>query len=165
MPATELVILIGLQGSGKSTFYQSFFAGTHDLVSKDRLQNNRRPARRQLQLLTESLEAGRSVVVDNTNASVEDRADLIGVGRVHGATIVGYCMESRLNDCLERNRLRAGKDRVPDVALFATRKKMQIPSLVEGFDRMFFVRLAGDGQFEVQDWKDDGDDNATGRLG
>ena len=42
----ELVLLIGLQAAGKSTFYRARFAGTHDWVSKDRFPNNRNPARR-----------------------------------------------------------------------------------------------------------------------
>lgn len=160
MPA-ELVILIGLQGSGKSSFYRARFAGTHDWVSKDRFPNNRNPARRQRQLLEESLLAGRSVAIDNTNATATDRADLIALARSFGATVVGYYFESRLADCLERNRQRAGKERVPDVALYITRKRMQPPSLAEGFDRLFLVRLRDDAQFEVLDWKEgQGNDEA-----
>jgi predicted kinase len=149
----ELVILIGLQGSGKSTFYRTRFAGTHAWVSKDRLRNNRNPARRQRQLIEEALAAGRSVVVDNTNATAEERAGLIALGRSFGATVTGYAFESRLVDCLERNRRRTGKERVPDVALFVTQKKLRPPTPDEGFDRLFFVRLVGDGRFEILDGK------------
>ena len=51
----ECVILIGLPASGKSTFFRERFAGTHDHISKDLLRNNRRPQRRQEQLIEESL--------------------------------------------------------------------------------------------------------------
>ena len=54
--------------------------------------------------------------------------------------------------CLERNRQRTGKARVPDVAIFATLKKLVRPSYKEGFDRLFYVRMADDGTFEVSDW-------------
>src|SRR6266403_1240467 len=100
----ELVILIGLQGSGKSTFYRSFFADSHAWVSKDHFRNNRKPARRQRQLIEEAFQADRSVVVDNTNATAADRADLISLGRCHGAKLVGYYFASDLTACLERNR-------------------------------------------------------------
>src|SRR5262245_59429337 len=33
--ALDLVVFVGLQGAGKSTFYRAQFAGTHELVSKD----------------------------------------------------------------------------------------------------------------------------------
>jgi predicted kinase len=148
----ELVIFIGLQGAGKSSFYKDRFADSHSYVSKDRLRNNRRPARRQLELIGEALQAGRSVVVDNTNPTVHDRAELIELGRRHGVTITGYYFESRLEECLERNRQRAGKERVPDVALYTVAKKLERPSTAEGFDRLFYVRLAGEQNFEVLNW-------------
>ena len=149
----ELVIFMGLQGAGKSSFYRARFAATHDLVSKDRLRNNRQPGRRQRQFIEEALAAGCSVVVDNTNPTRQDRAELIQLARTFGAAVVGYYFESRLADCLERNRRRQGKERVPDVALYATRKRLQPPALDEGFDNLFFVRLLAEGQFEVLDWK------------
>lgn len=154
MPDLELVILIGLQGAGKSTFYRTHFAGTHDWVSKDHFRNNPRPARRQQQLIEEALRAGRSVVVDNTNPTAEVRAGLIGLARLYGARVVGYFFESVLADCLERNRQRAGKARVPDAALYATRKRLEPPSIVEGFDRLYFVRAAGGERFEVLGWEE-----------
>jgi predicted kinase len=150
----ELVILIGLQGAGKSSFYRSRFASTHVLVSKDRLRNNRRPARRQRQLIEEALAAGQSVVVDNTNPTVRERAELIELGRRYQARIIGYYFESRLEDCLARNRLRTGKDRVPDVALYTVARKLERPSHAEGFDYLFHVRLAGDLIFDVREWVD-----------
>jgi len=152
----ELVIFIGLQGAGKSSFYRARFADSHALVSKDRLRNNRRPARRQRQLIEEALLAGQSVVVDNTNPTVQDRADVIDLGRRHGATVIGYYFESRLEDCLARNRQRPGKERVPDVALHTVARKLHLPSAAEGFDRLCFVRLAGDQSFEVLGWAETG---------
>jgi predicted kinase len=148
----ELVVFIGLQGSGKSSFYRARFTDTHDWVSKDRFPNNRNPARRQRQLVEEALAAGRSVVVDNTNPTVEERAELIALARGFQASVIGYYFRSRLADCLERNSQREGKARVPDVALYATRKRLCPPSLAEGFDRLWYVQLLGAGQFEVLDW-------------
>jgi predicted kinase len=40
----DLVILIGLQGSGKTTFYRTHFAATHEQVSKDRFRHNKKPS-------------------------------------------------------------------------------------------------------------------------
>src|SRR5262249_31762754 len=151
--AAEVVIFVGLQASGKSSFFRERLALTHELVSKDLLVNNRNPARRQRQLSEAALLAGRNVVVDNTNPSVEDRLELIALARAHGAEVVGYYFASRIEECLERNRLREGKARVPDVALFATRKRLRPPSLAEGFDRLFFVRLSEAG-FTVLPWEE-----------
>jgi len=148
-PVLELVIFIGLQASGKSTYFRERFAATHELVSKDLFPNNRNRNRRQAQLIEAALGAGSSVVVDNTNPTVEDRQSLIRLGREHGAKIVGYYFESTARECVERNRLRAGKAKVPDVAIYATAKKLVPPSYSEGIDELFRVRLAGS-SFEVR---------------
>ena len=151
----QLVIFIGLQASGKSTFYHTHFAETHKLVSKDLLQNNKNRSRRQTQLIQEALETEQSVVVDNTNPTVEERASLIELGCMYGAEIIGYYFKSSVSQCQERNQQRLGKKRVPDVAIYATIKKLQRPSYNEGFHQLFYVRMAGDSAFEVRSWTED----------
>lgn len=150
--ATELHILVGLQASGKSTFYRAYFAPSNEYiyVSKDRLRNNRQPEQRQRQLIAEALAAGRSVVVDNTNAMTEARAALVELGRAYGAAIVGYAFESSARASVERNRGRTGRARVPDVAIYATAKRLTPPTYAEGFDRLYTVRITEDGTFLVR---------------
>src|SRR5207248_1491072 len=135
----------------KTTFYRTHFAATHEHVSKDVLRNNKKPSRRQAQLIDEALRAGRSVVVDNTNPTVADRAPLIALGRAHGARISGYYFEPSVSGSLERNRQREGRARVPDVAIYALSKKLMPPSYAEGFDTLYCVRVAGHGAFEVHE--------------
>jgi predicted kinase len=137
----ECVILVGLPASGKTTFYRERFAASHDHVSKDLMRNNRRPQRRQEQLLAAALAEGRSVVIDNTNASSAVRAPLISVARANGAQVIAYFFQSEAGDALRRNRAREGRARVPDVAIFATRKALVPPSYAEGFDKVFDVRI------------------------
>src|SRR5258705_9372474 len=137
----ECVILIGLPASGKSTFFRERFAATHDHVSKDLLRNNRKAQRRQEQVIEDSLSSGRSFVVDNTNPSVAVRAPLIAAARKHGAEVVGYFFITEAADALRRNRAREGRARVPDVAIFTARKRLEPPTAAEGFDRIFAVRM------------------------
>ena len=148
-PPLELVVLVGLQASGKSSFYRERFAPTHAHVSGDLLRNNRRPARRQQQLVDEALAQGRSVVLDNTNAPAAARTPYLELARRHGAAAVAYFFTPDLEACLERNAARAGKARVPAVALYATRKKLEPPAFAEGFARIFDVELSPEGGFRV----------------
>ncbi len=151
----ELVIFIGLQASGKSTFFRTYLAVTHDCVSKDQFRNNKNPARRQVQLIEAALLAGHSVVVDNTNPTLEDRASLIQLGCQYGAQIVAYYFESQVSHCLKRNQQREGKTRVPDVAIYATIKKLRQPSYAEGFHKLFYVRMAAKDVFDIYEWNEE----------
>lgn len=148
----ELVIFVGLQASGKSTFCHTHYATTHVQVSKDRLRNNKNRARRQAQLIEAALQAGRSVVVDNTNPTVEDRRLLIHLGDRYRAKIIGYYFVSRVSCCLKRNRTRLGKARVPDVAIYTTVKKLTPPTYTEGFHKLFHVHIVDNAAFEVHPW-------------
>jgi predicted kinase len=120
----EMGMLIGLPGSGKSTFFCMHFAATYEHISKDRLRNDRHPARRQGQLIEEALQAQRFVVIDNTNPTVTDREPLIRLGQMYDARVVGYSFESQGSQCLERSRQCTGKVWVPDVAIYVTAKKL-----------------------------------------
>jgi predicted kinase len=149
----ECALLIGLPAAGKTSFYRERLASTHEHVSKDLLRHNRRPARRQEQLIADALAGGRSVAVDNTNATGAERAAVIRIARSYGAQVTGYFFPTEAVDALRRNRSRVGRDRVPDVAIFAARKRLQLPSPAEGFDRLFVVRLdEAARRFAVEQW-------------
>ena len=144
----ELALLVGLPGSGKSTFARERLA-QHVVVSKDLMTGTSRRDERQLALAKDALRAGRSVVVDNVNPRVADRAPLIAAARALGARVVGYVLDVEAKECLRRNRAREGKARVPDVAIFVSRKRLQPPTMAEGFDALFKVR-AEEGRFDLQ---------------
>jgi len=154
---SQLVIFIGIQGCGKTSFFNMHLAATHVHVSKDHFRNAKNRDVRQAQLVETALSESRSVAVDNTNPTAADRAPLVEAGRRFGVEIVGYYFESRIEECLKRNRLREGKSRVPDVALYATLSKLERPLYLEGFDRLFYVKTGEPFQFEVQEWIEDED--------
>jgi predicted kinase len=65
----EAVVLIGIQGSGKSTFCRDRFGGSHVHINLDTLKTRHREDR----LLQECLDEKRPFVVDNTNPTTEVR--------------------------------------------------------------------------------------------
>lgn len=147
--------MIGLQASGKSTFSRMRFAETHVYVSKDVLRNNKKPTRRQAQLIEEALAAGQSIVVDNTNPTIADRAELIALGMRYGVTVTGYYFEPSVAGSLKRNSERSGKERVPVVAIYTTNRRLQRPSYAEGFDTLYTVRTGDGGEFVVELWSEE----------
>jgi len=147
-PALSLAVLVGLPGSGKTSFFQERLAATHVHVSKDRMGSARDKGRRQLEEVAAALGSGRSVAVDNINGRAADRAPLVELGRAAGAQVVAYRLETPVKAALARNRARAGKARVPDVAIFTAAKRLEPPTRAEGFDAVYAVR-AEDGSFAV----------------
>jgi predicted kinase len=132
--------MVGLQGCGKSTWVRDHLAGTHAVVSKDHWPSARRREARQRRVVAELLAEGRSVVVDNTNPAVADRAPLIEAARSAGVGVRCVWVDTPLAVCLQRNAARTGRAQVPLVGVLATRGRFTPPSLAEGFDRVDVVR-------------------------
>jgi len=141
MSPLECVILVGLPGAGKSSLYREKFAGTHLHVSKDLWPNATKREHRQRKLIEEALASGKSVVVDNTNPSVVERAALIRIARAHGARVIGYFFDVNTRTAVARNAERTGPGKVPNVAIFTAAKRLQPPSFAEGFDQLFRVTI------------------------
>ena len=146
----ELAILVGLPGSGKTSFARAKLA-QHVVVSKDLMPAGSGRDARQIELVRKALAAGQSVVLDNVNPRAADRAPLIAAARALGASVAAYVLDTEVKECLRRNRARAGKARVPDVAIFVHRKRLEPPTLAEGFDALYRV-TAADGEFHLQSY-------------
>ena len=142
-PAQELVVLVGLQGAGKSTWVREHLAGTHVVVSKDHWPRARRRQARQTRVVQEHLAAGHSVVVDGTNPSLEERAVLVGLARAAAVPVRAVWVDAPLELCLQRNAAREGATRVPLVGVLATRKRFVPPTTSEGFATVEVVRTGG----------------------
>lgn len=137
---SELIIFVGLPGSGKSTYFRDRFVSTHVHVSKDLMPNARTRDARQQKVIEHALAAGSPVVVDNTNPSIVVREPLIAMGKRHAARVIAYYFECSVAVALARNRQREGKARVPNVAIFTTAKKLVAPTTAEGFDEVHVIR-------------------------
>jgi predicted kinase len=132
----EVVVMVGLQGSGKTTWVARHLAGTHEVVSKDHWPNARHRERRQRRVLDELLAEGKDVVIDNTNLSPANRAPIIAIARAHGATVRAVYLDVPLHICAARNEARQGRARVPLVGVLAAFERLVPPSTEEGFDRV-----------------------------
>lgn len=132
----ELIIFVGIPGSGKSTYYRQHLAATHVHVSKDLMPNARDRETRQRALIEKALSEGKSVVIDNTSPTAALRAPLIEIGRRYGARVIACYFDVPVRTAIARNASREGKARVPNVAIFTTLKKLAPPTMAEGFDEI-----------------------------
>lgn len=146
----EAVVFAGLQASGKSSFYKDRFFATHVRVNLDMLKTRFREG----QLLDACLRTGQPFVVDNTNPTKEQRRVYVEAAKAAKFRILGYYFQSKVEDCKYRNEERAADERVPLAGLLGTYTKLEVPSLDEGFDALFYVRIAKTG-FVVEEWQDE----------
>jgi predicted kinase len=144
----QLVLLVGLQGSGKSSFCRERLYGSHVRLNLDLLKTRHREA----VLFDACLRAKQAVVLDNTNPTRADRQRYIPPARAAGFEIVGYYFRSVVSECMARNDAREGAERIPTRGLLGTAARLELPAPDEGFDRLYYVRLADQG-FEVSEWQ------------
>jgi protein phosphatase len=125
IPELCLVTLVGVSGSGKSTFASRHFGPTEivssdfcrKLVSDD--ENDQTATAAAFEVLhtiaSKRLEAGRIVVVDATSVRAEDRKPLVELARRHHVFPVAIVLDVPPEVCRERNATRPDRDFGPHV--------------------------------------------------
>jgi len=142
----ELIICIGIQATGKSEFCKQKLYKTHIRLNLDML----RTRNREKLLLEACIAAKQPVVIDNTNPTIAERQKYITIAKDAGFNVIGYYFQSSINEALAYNQKR--DTAVPNAALFATHKKLELPSYNEGFDSLHYVKKDTNGGFIVEDY-------------
>ena len=141
----EAVIFVGVQGSGKTSFYRERFFESHVRISLDML----RTRQREQLLLVACLQGRQAFVIDNTNPLPSDRARYIAPARAAGFRVVVYFFETSLRDAIRRNNQRGGKKKVAVPGVAATFHKLQVPTQEENIDAVYVVRISQENRFVV----------------
>jgi predicted kinase len=147
----QAVILIGVQATGKSTYFKERFIDTHVRINLDMLRTRHREGI----LLNACLQSKQSFVVDNMNLLIEDRKRYILPAKAAHFEVVGYYFQSGISDSLRRNQLRTGRQKILEVGIRAAHNKLQIPTLDEGFDKLYYVKIDSSDSFIVDEWHDE----------
>lgn len=146
----EGIIFMGLQASGKSSFYKQKFFNTHLRLSMDMLNTRNKEGI----FLKTALDIQQRVVIDNTNPTQREREKYITAFKARKYKIIGYYFHSDLAACLERNKQRNGKECIPEKGLYATKKRIDSPLYSEGFDELYFVSIGNNG-FEIKKYNNE----------
>lgn len=134
----QLIIFTGLQASGKSSFYRDNYFNSHVRISMEMLNSSKS---KEQKLIEGCIAAKLPCVIDNTNLTVAHRARYIKLFRSAGYEIHSYFFDSLIEDCLSRNSIRKDKEPIPVVAIRTANKKITIPTLEEGIQKVFLVNV------------------------
>ncbi|MGX7680088.1 polynucleotide kinase-phosphatase [Jatrophihabitans sp. DSM 45814] len=145
VPELSLVVLIGVTGSGKSTFGRRNFRPTEvissdfcrGLVADDENDQAATPEAFELlhYIVGKRLKAGRLTVVDATNVQPEARKQLVAVAREHDVLPVAIVLDVAESVCMSRNAARADRDFGADVI---RRQRDQLRRGLKGLQREGF---------------------------
>ncbi|MBM4299257.1 MAG: polynucleotide kinase-phosphatase, partial [Deltaproteobacteria bacterium] len=125
IPELSLVVLVGVSGSGKSTFARRHFKPT-EIISSDFCrgvvaddENDQTVSKEAFELVHfiagKRLAGGRLAVVDATNVQPESRKPLLAIAREYHSLPVAIVFNIAQRICHERNRARPDRDFGPHV--------------------------------------------------
>ncbi|WP_198318698.1 polynucleotide kinase-phosphatase [Pseudofrankia inefficax] len=148
IPETCLVVLVGVSGSGKSTFARTHFAPTQvlssdfcrGLVADD--ENDQAATGDAFEVLHyiagKRLAAGRLTVVDATNVQSRARQPLVELARRHDVLPVAIVLDLPEQVCLARNSARPDRD---FGAAVIRRQRSELRRSMKGLAREGFRRV------------------------
>jgi predicted kinase len=139
----RIVVLVGLPGSGKSTYLEQLGVSglssdaIRKLLADDETDQtiHVRVFQTLRYLLEQRLAIGRAVTyIDATNLTPEERGPYLAIGRAWGCDVEAVFFDVPLDVCLARNTRRQRV--VPGEALAKMAAKLAPPSVEEGFTRV-----------------------------
>lgn len=153
----ELILMVGVPGSGKSTYAKSFYDETKDVyISRDEIRfkllkehedyfsKEKEVFDMFVSLINSSLEiAKRYVIADATHLSYSSRMRVMS--RIKNRKINVNCivMDVPLEIALERNKQRTGRSFVPETALKNMYESLSYPEKGETIDKVIYVNEDG----------------------
>ncbi len=137
------VIFTGLQGTGKTEFYERYFSEAYTRIALSELQTRKN----EKALINECIRTHESYVIDGGNLTREDRCRYFDAAREAGYRIVGYYFPYTAEDPQVHSSLASDKN-----ALRRHKKaqsKLEPPQYGEGYDELYTVTLQKGGDYEV----------------
>lgn len=151
-----LVLMVGVPGSGKSTWIQNNLTDKDVWVSRDAIRYNLleedddyfAKENEVIELFINNInnmlnKNFRYVYADATHLHPKGRAQLLNNLKIKPDAIYAVYIDTPLNITLERNAQREGRARVPDDVIKRMYRSVSLPTARENINTLFFVNKEG----------------------
>lgn len=151
-----LVLMMGVPGSGKSTWIQNNLTDKDVWVSRDAIRYNLleedddyfAKENEVIELFINNInnmlnKNFRYVYADATHLHPKGRAQLLNNLKIKPDAIYTVYIDTPLNITLERNAQREGRARVPDDVIRRMYRSVSLPTARENINTLFFVNKEG----------------------
>ena len=145
----EVIIMVGVQGSGKSFFAENYLAKAgYTVISNDKTGSRDKS----LNLMKKALSNGKSVVVDNTHVNPEARKKFIDMTNQFAIPCRCFTMNTSPSQVRHNLIFReiAGKDHahIGEAIINGYYSKFKPPTKEEGFTEILKINLIPDFKYE-----------------
>lgn len=148
----QLYVLIGIPGSGKSTFAKNVLTEISTVISRDEIRysiikdeeayfsHEKEVYKKFIKQIKDLMVQGKDVTVDATHLNATSRFKLLSNLKGFDYKINAFYFDTPLDECLGRNAMRRGRAHVPEDAIENMYDNLTFPSKKEGFDYIYTVR-------------------------
>ncbi|CAO3590169.1 unnamed protein product [Absidia cylindrospora] len=152
---TEMILFVGRPASGKSSFAKKHVIPSgYTYVNQDTLKTKAKC----MKACEESLTSDKSVVIDNTNGTVDARADFIKIAQKHDIPVRCFYFVADEHLCRHNNYYRhitqGDRDLLSEIVFRTFKSRFQEPTLEEGFTEIKKINFTFDGsEDDLSEWR------------
>lgn len=149
----KLYVMVGIPGSGKSTFIKNHLKETDKVVSRDEIRfslvaeeeeyfsHEKEVFRKYVDTIAEYLAYGNDVYADATHLNESSRGKLLrALGKsLVGVEIIAVYIKVPVTTAITQNELRKGRSYVPTQQIKRMKSSLTEPMFLEGFHQIYIV--------------------------